>query len=154
MIHFHWNRPLDFAKAPELMGDVRAQGGTLVEYVLVASALVLTWRRPYLVRIRPGRNRVVAGLPYAAFSAVLGWWSLMGFFWTIQALVQNLKGGVDMTAALMDPQDSPFADGAAEKERTSRRVVALAYAGILVALLAIAIAYCVLPYLKELGRVL
>lgn len=154
MIHFHWNRPADLTKVPELVDKVRSHGGSLVEYAWVWSALLFTYRRTHIVWLRPGGSRVARGLGYTVFSAVLGWWSLLGIFWTIQALVQNLMGGVDVTAPFTDPTGAPFGPPSADEERATRRAVALGYAGVLFFLLALAIVYCVLPYIKELGRVL
>jgi len=154
VIGFHWNRPLELSAMPDLVGKVRAQGGMLVEYAWVASALLFTWRQPRIVWVPPGRSRAVAGLPWTLLSMLLGWWSLMGLFWTIQALVQNLMGGVDVTAALIEPNQSPFAQAAAEDERKSRHTVALAFVGVLLVVLALAIVYLVLPYLKDLRRAL
>ena len=154
VIGFHWNRPLELSAMPDLVGKVRAQGGMLVEYAWVASALLFTWRQPRIVWVPPGRSRAVAGLPWTLLSMLLGWWSLMGLFWTIQALVQNLIGGVDVTAALIEPNQSPFAQAAAEDERKSRHAVALAFVGVLLVVLALAIVYLVLPYLKDLRRAL
>lgn len=154
VIHFHWNRPADLTNVPELVEKVRSHGGTLVEYAWVWSALLFTYRRTHIVWLRPGGSRVARGLGYTLFSALLGWWSLMGIFWTIQALVQNLRGGVDVTASLSDPTGAPFSHDSAREERSSRRGMALAYAGVLFILLALAIVTCVLPYIKELRRVL
>jgi hypothetical protein len=126
----------------------------LVEHAWVWSALLFIYRRTHIVWLRPGGSRVARGLRYPLFSALLGCWSLVGVFWTIQALVQNLMGGVDVTAPLSDPTGAPFVRDSAREERASRRGVALDYAGVLFFLPALAIVTCVLPYIKELGRVL
>lgn len=57
-------------------------------------------------------------------------------------------------AALAEPSQSPFAQAAAEDERKSRHTVALAFVGVLLLVLALAIVYLVLPYLKDLRRAL
>jgi hypothetical protein len=154
VIHFHWNRPADLTKVPELVQKVRSHGGALIEYAWVGSALLFTYRRTHIVWLRPGGSRVARGLGYTLISTLLGWWSLLGIFWTIQTLVQNLMGGVDVTAPFTDPTGAPFVQDSEAEERASRRAVALAYAGVLFFLLALAIVYCVLPYMKELRRVL
>ena len=56
------------------------------------------------VKILCARCRVLETLTASAFTLVMGWWSLWGFFWTMEALSANAFGGdqpEDNNAALL-----------------------------------------------------
>jgi hypothetical protein len=79
------------------------QGGRFVVFQYAISVIILTFKRESsVVYIPPGRNAIMAGLPYTLLTLVLGWW---GFPWgpiqSIWALVVNLGGGRDVTAEVM-----------------------------------------------------
>ena len=45
------------------------------------------------VKILCGRCRVKESLFASAYTVLLGWWSIYGFFWTLEALFNNARGG-------------------------------------------------------------
>jgi hypothetical protein len=85
----------------ELEHDLAA-GGRFVLYESCISLIVITLRRPSPVRfLRPGELGIVRGLPYTVISLLLGWWGLpWGVIYTPLALLTNLSGGRDVTAAV------------------------------------------------------
>ena len=86
------------------MRDEVKRGAKFVVYEYVISLLVVTWRRPSPVYyVRPGQSPAAYHWPYSLVTAVLGWW---GFPWgpafTIGAIRDNLHGGKDVTAKMID----------------------------------------------------
>ncbi|MDR1111464.1 MAG: hypothetical protein LBP92_12440 [Deltaproteobacteria bacterium] len=86
------------------------QNGTkFVYYMYTVSIIIMTFRRSSSIYfIRSGHNATKRGLPFTLISFFLGWWGIpWGPIYTIQALVKNLSGGVDITkevvAAFADP---------------------------------------------------
>lgn len=84
--------------------DVRQQvqaGARFVVFRWALSILVLSFRRTSPIYfVRPGERPL--GWKYTALTLVVGWW---GFPWgpisTIQSLLTNLRGGIDVTVATM-----------------------------------------------------
>ena len=50
-------------------------------------------RKSPTVKILCGRCRVKESLAASATTVFVGWWSIWGFFWTLQALFNNARGG-------------------------------------------------------------
>ncbi len=49
-------------------------------------------------RIEPGSSRLSPGIPHTLITLALGWWAIpAGPIFTIRALVNNLRGGIDVT---------------------------------------------------------
>jgi len=80
------------------------RGGRFVMYQYCVSLVFLTLRRNSPVKfIRAGESAVTAGLPFTVLSLVVGWWGIpWGFIYTPQVIYRNLKGGVDVTPAVMN----------------------------------------------------
>jgi hypothetical protein len=77
------------------------QAGTdvqLVVYPYVISALFLSFKRVSGVKaIEPGQSRLWPGMPYMLATLFLGWWGIpWGPIWSVQTLIQNLRGGVEV----------------------------------------------------------
>jgi hypothetical protein len=70
------------------------------------SAVAYAETKPFYEWVAPGKSRIIAGLRHAAFSAVLGWWSPMGAITNLSVVINDLAGGVDVTAYFR-PED-PF----------------------------------------------
>jgi len=89
------------------VGEVRAEikrGARFVVYEYVISLLVVTRRRASPVYyIEPGRSPARFHWPYSLLTLALGWW---GFPWgpalTIGAVRDNLRGGRDVTAGMLE----------------------------------------------------
>lgn len=79
------------------------RGGKFVIYSYCVSVLIMTFRRPSGVYfIRSGESAVGKGLPWILLTVVAGWWGIpWGPIYSVQSLVQNFKGGKDVTAPLM-----------------------------------------------------
>jgi hypothetical protein len=82
--------------------DIRFElrrGGKLVRYHYCISCLILTFRRSsdvYL--IKAGESAIDKGLGYTLLSLLLGWWGFpWGIIYTLESLVTNLSGGIDVT---------------------------------------------------------
>ena len=53
--------------------------------------------------VREGESPLVKGLPYTLLSLFIGWWGFpWGLIYTPVVIIQNLSGGKDVTAAVMD----------------------------------------------------
>ncbi|MDR1111462.1 MAG: hypothetical protein LBP92_12430 [Deltaproteobacteria bacterium] len=74
-------------------------GAKFVYYMYTVSIIVMTFRRSSSIHfIRSGQSATMRGLPSTLISFFLGWWGIpWGPVYTIQALVKNLSGGVDVT---------------------------------------------------------
>ena len=78
-------------------------GGKFVFYQYTISILILTFKRPSdIYFIKAGEKAASKGLQYTLLSAVLGWWGIpWGPIYTIQTIVNNSKGGKDVTQQVM-----------------------------------------------------
>ncbi|MDR1536147.1 MAG: hypothetical protein LBU64_13840 [Planctomycetota bacterium] len=87
----------------ELTGEELAwelqNGGKFVYYQYTVSLIVVTFKRASGIHfIRSGNSAAKRGLPYSLLTLLLGWWGIpWGPIYTIQTLVKNLGGGVDVT---------------------------------------------------------
>ena len=78
-----------------------ATGGRLILYEYCVSLLFVTLRRPVVVRVQIGDNRLFHALPYLLISLLLGWWGMpWGLIHTPMALMTNLRGGIDVTGEI------------------------------------------------------
>ena len=80
-----------------------SQGARFVRYYYAFSVLVMTYRRGSDIRyIRPYKSRVAAGMPFTFLSLLVGWWGIpWGLIYTVQSVWVNLRGGKDVTEAVM-----------------------------------------------------
>lgn len=87
----------------EVQAEV-AQGGRFVVYLYCISLLVVTFRRSSEVRyLAPGESAFGPGLPYTLLSFFLGWWGFpFGLIFTPWCIIQNLAGGKNVTADIMN----------------------------------------------------
>src|SRR5215467_992294 len=78
-------------------------GARLIQYQYCISFIVISVKKNspvYLVR--PNENRVRKGLKYSVLSAILGWWGFpSGLIFTTDCLVQNFRGGIDVTDSVV-----------------------------------------------------
>jgi hypothetical protein len=81
-------------------GDAAGGGDRLVFYEYCISLIFLSLRRPSaLVRLRPGQQGWVRGIPYSLVSLFFGWWCIpWGLIYTPLTLWTNLSGGREVTA--------------------------------------------------------
>lgn len=78
-------------------------GGKFVVYQYTISVLIMTFRRSGgIYFIKSNENAVVKGLGYTLISLFFGWWGIpWGPIYTIGSLYNNLKGGKDVTAEVL-----------------------------------------------------
>jgi hypothetical protein len=78
-------------------------GGRFVVYPYCFSIVILACRRTSSVKfVRFDQSRFRPGLPYTLLSLVAGWWCIpWGPIFTIEAVHNNLKGGTDVTTAVV-----------------------------------------------------
>ena len=110
MLHIETSLGLRIPDLEQLQEKVRLQGGRLVVYLEVLSAVFIS-ARSYRVRwVSPAAGRVACGFPSSLISALLGWWAIFGPFWTVLALIWNGRGGLDLTDGLMraEPGSTQF----------------------------------------------
>jgi len=86
--------------------DVKAEvdrGGVFVIYQYCISLLVITFKQPSEAYfIRRGHSRIIPGLPLTFVALLLGWWGIpWGPVRTIQSLITNFRGGLDVTGDVM-----------------------------------------------------
>lgn len=101
------------------VGDVQEmvrRGGKFVVFGYAMSFLIITLKRNSDVHfIKPGEGTFGASLPYTLLSFFLGWWGFpWGLIYTPMAIIQNLSGGKDLTADVMNalaPSSAPPMQG-------------------------------------------
>lgn len=81
-----------------------SRGGKFVIFSYAMSFLVVTLKRSSAVHfIRAGGGTFGPSLPYTLLSFFIGWWGFpWGLIYTPMAIIQNLAGGTDVTAAVME----------------------------------------------------
>src|SRR5208283_2092775 len=101
MIPFRSSSRRPIRNLPKLLQAYNSRGGSIVEYKCVVSCVVLSQKSSRYVWLPPNRSPALGSLPDTLTTLVFGWWSLWGFFWTIEALIGNLTGGRDATQELL-----------------------------------------------------
>jgi hypothetical protein len=79
-----------------------ARGARFVAYQWCISLLVVTLKRgTRIYYLKPGQTGFLPGFLWSAFTLVAGWWGFpWGPIYTIGSLWTNLRGGIDVTAAV------------------------------------------------------
>ena len=87
----------------ELQNEIAA-GAKFVMYQYCISIIVMTFRRPSdIYFIRSNENALTKGLQFSILSFFLGWWGLpWGPIYTIGSLINNFKGGKDITESVFN----------------------------------------------------
>ncbi len=103
---------VDNVSPEELKGEL-ATGARFVIYQYCISVLVMSFKRASNIYfVRSGDNALTKGLPFCLISLVLGWWGIpWGPIWTISTVVNNLRGGRDVTAEVVRSMATPVAGG-------------------------------------------
>lgn len=85
------------------------QGGRFVTFAWCLSLLLVTFRRSSdIYFVKPGEGTFGLSLPYTLLSFFLGWWGFpWGLVYTPMAIIQNLGGGKDVTAEVLNLLASP-----------------------------------------------
>jgi hypothetical protein len=87
----------------EQMQDELAHGAKLVYFEYCISVLVMTFKRSSdLTFIKRDENAFIKGLGYTLISLLFGWWGIpWGPIYTIGAVINNCKGGKNVTSHFM-----------------------------------------------------
>jgi hypothetical protein len=89
------------------VGEMREEikhGARFVVFEYVISLIVITRRRASpIFFVRPSESFFAKSLPYNLITLLLGWWSFpWGPAFTIGAIRDNLRGGQDVSAKVVD----------------------------------------------------
>lgn len=86
------------------MREAVKQGARFVVFEYVLSFIVISRRRVSATFfVRPGESTFSMSLPYNLITLLIGWWSFpFGPGLTIGAIRDNLKGGTDVSAKVID----------------------------------------------------
>lgn len=84
--------------------DELIAGGKFVTYQYCISILFMTFRPPTNVYfVRPGQSTFYQSLPFTLVTLLLGWWGFpWGAVYTIDTLINNCKGGTDVTEFVIE----------------------------------------------------
>jgi len=148
MIPIYWTQRTTIPHLDELLAQVREQGGSIIQYQRVFSIILYSQSSPQFEWVPSGASRVSAGLKHTLFSALLGWWSLTGLFWTPAVIINNLMGGVDVTRVLTEPPPlpgQPFDSSALAELARAQKRQQIAFLILLFIVLAVVIGVCVVP---------
>lgn len=85
------------------------EGGRFVIYQYCISILVMTFKRPSIITfLRNNEDGGMHAFGYSLISLVAGWWGFpWGPIWTIATLINNLRGGTDVTEAVLAQKIGP-----------------------------------------------
>ncbi len=89
---------IDGMTVSQLQDEVN-KGGKFVIYQYCVSIVLMTFKRPSdIYFIRSDENALTKGLLFSGVSFLFGWWGIpWGPIYTIGSLVNNFKGGKDIT---------------------------------------------------------
>ncbi len=88
----------------EEMQSLVQQGAKFVMYEYAISILIMTFKRSSDVYfVKADENAIVKGLGFTAISLLFGWWGFpWGPIYTIGSVVNNLRGGKDVTQCYLE----------------------------------------------------
>lgn len=91
--------------ASEIEQQVLA-GGRYVIFQYCISILVMSFRRSSgIVYVPPGKDGAGAAIGNSVISLFAGWWGIpWGPIWTISSVIKNVRGGTDVTQAILADQ--------------------------------------------------
>ena len=124
MIPFHHSSSRPIRNLPKLIEAYNTHGGAIIKYQRVVSCIFLSQKSSHIVWVPPHRSAALKSWPDTLITLLLGWWSLFGVFWTIEALISNLGGGEDVTEELLRATrggDVAFAQRAIDDAIRARR---------------------------------
>lgn len=89
--------------SPAQIRDLVARGGRFVAYEFCVSIVVMTFKNSSGVRfLRPRETGFLSNFLYSLLTVSLGWWGFpWGPIYSFMALATNLKGGLDVTEAVL-----------------------------------------------------
>lgn len=108
---------LEGKSASEIQLELQ-RGAKFVVYSYCVSLILVTFRRPSEIYFLPaGASRVRKGLSFSLVTLLLGWWGIpWGPVYSVQSIVDNFRGGKDVTADF-SPRMQPASAGLAAAAR-------------------------------------
>ncbi len=99
---------IDGMTGDQLQFEIQS-GGRFVVFQYCVSILVMSFKRSSEIRfLRANESYAARALPYCALSLLVGWWGIpWGPIWTISTTYQNLRGGLDVTGAVVQSLSEP-----------------------------------------------
>jgi hypothetical protein len=85
------------------------RGGKFVLFQYCVSLLIVTFKRPSdIYFVRSGESAMGKSIPFTLISLLGGWWGIpWGPIYTVQSLITNLKGGMDVTQKVVAGLNKP-----------------------------------------------
>ena len=149
MIPIQWTTQSGQKNLPELLEKLKREGGSVVEYRYVFSAIIFSQVSTKLVWVPEHRSHSLHGLIISIPTMLLGWWSIQGFFWTLGVIISNLLGGINVTELFTTPpDDDELSAEIIRKIERQRRIQQWSFVGVLLIILAVIIIFFVAPCLK------
>lgn len=94
---FYYRESDNSDELPKIAELIARNGGSIVAYRQIYSFIFGVVSRDVYEHLPQGRSSFIAGLKHAALSLLFGPWSWLGPFVTLQALMVDLSGGIDIT---------------------------------------------------------
>lgn len=94
--------------AAELNAELQ-RGGRFVFFQYCVSIVIMTFKRPSNVYfIKAGENSTRKSIGFTLVSLIFGWWGIpWGPIYTVGSLFTNLRGGQDVTDAVVASLNQP-----------------------------------------------
>jgi hypothetical protein len=149
IIPIFWKEKTRIPNLEQLLDNYRKHGGAIVQYDRVVSMFFWSQRTPAFEWVGPHTTRRAVGFKHALWCFFLGWWSMVGFFWTAGSIINNLMGGIDVTGVLTSPPPlpgQPLDNPAIRELQAAKKRQAYAFLAFLLVLLLLVIIFCVIPY--------
>lgn len=149
MISVHRTSKHQQKNLPHLLEKLAQEGGSIVEYKCVLSAIFYTNFSTRCFWVPEHRSHKLQGLIASIPTLLLGWWSIAGPVLTLCTLTTNLQGGIDVTEAFTSPSPngelSPeVVQKMADQAKFQKRMVI----STLLAFILTVLWFCISPFFK------
>lgn len=150
MIPIQWTAESHQENLPELLEKLSSQGGAIVEFRSVISAVVFYRISSKLYWVPRESSAAYQGLIASLPTLLLGWWSVQGFFWSISVIVSNILGGIDVTELFTTPPaNGELSERIVRRIERQRKSQQWSFVFGLLFLLVVIIVFFVMPCLKK-----
>ena len=143
---FHQD-PDNRTQLSELAIRIKSDGGSVIVYTRVLSFILITVTRTIYEHVPTGKSPYVSGLKHSLVTLLFGWCSFTGPFLSLQAIVANSMGGLDVTHFVQEQNHvtSMSIDSPDERLRLKERRVQIVFGVVLFSILGIIYWKLVLP---------
>ena len=108
MFHIHLKEDSPIPNLQTCIEKQRSEGGRLVIYQRVWSAVFISMSQRRIAWIPPHGSRITPGLKHCLFSLLFGIWGATIVGAVPMCLIINLRGGIDVTAELSSTPIDPL----------------------------------------------